>query len=348
MNQQKCRSRDKEKRMFRNDCVCLPCKSQISQALDRAIFGGKRRVKMMNFAKDECEIISIVFESICWEFHVGILPRIALAIWRSLIIDRPIVWPFTNEEQSGGRGLRRNILLSICHSCCLVFDHSAHDFPSSSHNCVALNLKYSISTSPNRWWFPSVYSVGFKSNWKRIDSDAFCKLGLWSNIIPKAQTFDTFIVLIEMSFFVISVITSRLPIETNRALCHFQFLWLNGDISWDRPLEVEEDASEGGCPQTFAAPTPVQIVANQRNLKRLLWPGISRNPTQRNSLRSRLRYLDGIWGILPSIAPFHGSDCALSAASHGAGLVPSSWIEKEETQEFRRKYGEIWAFWFYW
>jgi hypothetical protein len=36
-----------------------------------------------------------------------------------------------------------------------------------------------------------------------------------------------------MSFAFIFFITSRVPIETNRASCIFQFLWLSGNKSWD-------------------------------------------------------------------------------------------------------------------
>jgi hypothetical protein len=43
------------------------------------------------------------FEFICWEFHAGILHRIAMAIWRPFIIDRSIGWPLPNQEQSTRR-----------------------------------------------------------------------------------------------------------------------------------------------------------------------------------------------------------------------------------------------------
>jgi hypothetical protein len=47
--------------------------------------------------------------------------------------------------------------------------------------------------------------------------------------------------------------------------------------------------------------------ANQRNFKRCLELGISRKPTQRSSIRSRLRYFDVIQELLPSITPFRES-----------------------------------------
>jgi hypothetical protein len=54
----------------------------------------------------------------------------------------------------------------------------------------------------------------------------------------------------------------------------------------------------------------------------------SRWPTQRDSLRSKLRDSDGIWWLIPGIPPFRKSGRALSTLSDRASLVRSSGIHR--------------------
>jgi hypothetical protein len=299
MNQQKCRSHDQEKRMLWKAAFVFRANHKFV----------KRWIEWslpMNEGNDKFEIIwtgndQNVFESICWEFHAEILHWIAMSIWRSLIMDLPIVSPVRDEEQSEiwqgfGGAICWQFLVHVAYflTTLLIIFHLRRTIVWILMRDIESELFHQCFTESIMIPFGLLSYIQIELETNQLG----CILQTFSLIKYDSKSSDVLNLHRpdRKSLIFISFITSRPPIETNGALCNFQFLWLSGNISemalpfrsthfsWSRSASVNADRNKfqwcrGDITSDAIVPVSVTLKSNQPCKRATMhWPWANPRP----------------------------------------------------------------------